>query len=304
MRLKTTTRVSVSAIRLRYLYEVVAAGSMRAASDKLGVAPSSVSRQVAQLEEELGLPLIEKGRREIALTEAGEMAVRYYRHQISEEEAFLSELEDLRGLRKGTVVLALGEGFVGQPLSAVLHEFTSRYPDMRLKIRLGGTNEVLRLVAEDEAHLGMALETPVDPKIRVWKAVPQPIKAIVSAKHPLGRKKKVTLTDLARYRLALPPRNFRIRQLIAQAEQKEGVFLTPAITSNSLLILKNFAQFEEGVTLLPELASIAETQAGTLRSIPISNEALSQTQVQIVLRVRRQLPAGVMRLLHLLEGYL
>ena len=58
--------------KLRYLAETASLGSMRAASEKLDVAVSSISRQIAQLEADIGLPLIERGRRSIKLTEAGE----------------------------------------------------------------------------------------------------------------------------------------------------------------------------------------------------------------------------------------
>ncbi|MBW8077744.1 MAG: LysR family transcriptional regulator, partial [Gallionella sp.] len=65
----------LSDAKLRYLAEAAALGSMHAASEKLDVAVSSISRQIAQLESELGLPLIERGRRALKLTQAGEMAV-------------------------------------------------------------------------------------------------------------------------------------------------------------------------------------------------------------------------------------
>ena len=66
-------------IRLRYLYEAARLGTMRAASEELNVATSSISRQIAALEKDLGMRLIEGGRRKIKLTEAGDAAFAYYR---------------------------------------------------------------------------------------------------------------------------------------------------------------------------------------------------------------------------------
>ena len=96
-----------SDIRLRYLYESARLGTMRAASDKLDVATSSVSRQIGELESELGLKLIEKGRRRIKLTEAGEAACLYYKEKLSQEEAFLSKIEELKSIRTGKITLAV-----------------------------------------------------------------------------------------------------------------------------------------------------------------------------------------------------
>lgn len=296
--------VGVNAVRLRYLHAVAATGSMRAASDRLRVSPSSVSRQISKLESELGLLMLEKGRRKVVLTEAGELAVRFYRQQQSDEEAFLSEIAEMRGLRHGTVTLAVGEGFVGEPFSNLLHAFIDQYPGIRVKINLGATSQVLRMVAEDEVHAGLALEAPADPMIRVRKTVPQPIRAVMAPGNPLSRARSLTLANLTDCRLALPQRDFRIRQLIAEAEQEDGVFLTPVITSNSLLVLKNFARSTDGITLMPDLALTAELETGLLHSVPIDSQALARCRVQLILRARRQLPASAMRVLRFLEGYM
>lgn len=89
--------------RLRYLAEALRAGTMRPASANLSVAPSSISRQIAQLETEPGVPLIERNRSPLKLTEAGELALSYFRAFTKQQEAFTSKVQDLKGLRGGTV---------------------------------------------------------------------------------------------------------------------------------------------------------------------------------------------------------
>ena len=85
---------------------------MRAASEELNVATSSISRQIAALEKDLGMRLIEGGRRKIKLTEAGDAAFAYYREMRAHEEVFLSRVEELRSVRTGTINLAVGEAFI------------------------------------------------------------------------------------------------------------------------------------------------------------------------------------------------
>src|SRR3546814_17501364 len=91
--------VSMSDVALMYFYETAMLGTMRLASDKIGVAVSSISRQIAQLEQEFGMPLIERGRRTIKLTPAGELALEYHRYQLAAREAFLNRLAELRDFR-------------------------------------------------------------------------------------------------------------------------------------------------------------------------------------------------------------
>lgn len=82
---------------------------MRLASDKIGVAVSSISRQIAQLEKTMGVALIERGRRAIRVTGAGRLAYEYYQGCIANEEAFMNRLHEHRQLKAGKVSIAIGE---------------------------------------------------------------------------------------------------------------------------------------------------------------------------------------------------
>src|ERR1700741_3142307 len=100
---------------LRYVDEVARAGSIRKAAEQLHVTASAVNRRVMELEEELGAPLFERRPRGVRLTAAGELFVRYAREQATDLERVKSQIEDLKGLRRGTVRIACS-----QPLA---HEF-------------------------------------------------------------------------------------------------------------------------------------------------------------------------------------
>jgi len=119
---------------------------MRAASEKLDVATSSVSRQLGELEKELGIPLIEKGLRVIKLTEAGEIACHYFREKQDEEEVFLSKIEELRNIRRGKIILAIGEAFITNGFSGVLQKFMHSYPGISIRVKMSGTNDSVALV--------------------------------------------------------------------------------------------------------------------------------------------------------------
>lgn len=123
--------------RVIYFYEAVTVGTIRAAADKLNVAPSAVSRQIALLEEELACTLIERHRKGVTPTEAGEIVLSYYRETLSNEETCVSELQALQGLQKGHIKLAVGEGFIGDLMSGPLPEFNRLHPALTLSISMG-----------------------------------------------------------------------------------------------------------------------------------------------------------------------
>ena len=304
--------------RISHFHEAARLGSVRAAADFLNVAPSAVSRQITQLEHELGMPLLERHRRGVKPTEAGERVLEYYRQRLAQQEVLLESLQSLKGLQSGSLVLAIGEGFI-EGLAGPLSRFSARYPGIELKVNLCGTNEVIRQVVEDEAHLGLVFHPTRDPKIRTHVSRPQPVCAVVNPQHALarqvgrqqlgakegsrrsaGKADPLSLAALASHSLALPEVSFGIRQIVAQAEHQAGVMLSPTLTCNALAMLKQFA-LHGGVTLLPEFVVSEEVAAGRLCRIPLQEAQFVTPHVQLISRLGRQLSDGASRLSSLLQ---
>jgi DNA-binding transcriptional LysR family regulator len=295
----------VQDLNLRYLYAAAKLGSMRAAADNLGVAVSSVSRQISQLEADMGIGLIEHGRRNIKLTETGLLLVEHYAEQLRLNEAFDAKLSDIKGSRTGRIQLAIGEGFIGQPLSNLLVRFNAKHPGLNINVHMSASsNEVVRLVAEDDAHLGLVFQSSDDPRIRVLASVRQPLCAIMNTDHPLAGHKLLKLADLKEFRLCLPESSFRTRQLLQTAESNERVSLQPSITSNSITLLKSLLESGEFFTLLPVLAVSKEVENRQFAAVPIDSTALQDAAVQLIIRLGRRLPPAPLRMLSALTTYL
>lgn len=292
-------------LNLRYLYEAAKLGSMRAAADSLGVAVSSVSRQISQLEAEIGLALLEHGRRNIKLTETGQLLIEHYSDQLRLYEVFEAKLSDIKGLRSGRILLAVGEGFIGQPLSSMLVRFNARHPGLFINIHMSASsNEVVQLVSDDDAHLGLVFQSAYDPRIRTLASVRQPLCALMRSGHPLANHKRLKLADLAGYSLCLPESSFKTRQLLQMAETDERLSLQPCITTNSLALLKSLLSTGDFYTILPMLAASSEIHSGQLAAVPIASPALPEASVQLISRVGRRLPPAPLRMISALTAYL
>ncbi|VVE29731.1 LysR family transcriptional regulator [Pandoraea aquatica] len=292
---------AINESRLSYLFEAVQCGTVRAAADRLDIAPSAVSRQIALLEAELALPLIERHKRGVHLTQAGRLLMEYYREQRAHQEDLLAKLQEVRGLRRGHIRLAVGEGFVSDLMGAPLQFFCKRYPDITLTLDLAGTNEVMRLVAEDDADIGLVYNPPAEPKIVSRAQLAQPVHAIVAPGSPLIEKadKLGTLTLDALYDvpLALMHGSYGTRQLMELAEQSEKHRLIPTVTTNSISVLKHFVRAGLGATFLPTFAVSQEIDAGVLRALPIDHPILSSAEAHLITRAGRRLSGAANRLL-------
>lgn len=291
--------------RLRYLFEAVRHGSLRAAADALDINASVISRQVAQLERDLGLSLIERLGRGIRPTEAGALLVQKFRQWAADREDVLARLRELQGLQRGHIDLVLGEGFVSDLMAGPLHDFWSRHPGLTLSLDLAGTNEVIRAVSEDRCHIGLVYNAGADPRIRVRAAIRQPIRAILRPEDPravAGR--ALTLAELAGAPLGLMHPGYGTRQVIATAEAAEHVSLAPKLTTSSIHVLRHFVKSGLGITLLPAFSVAADLADGSLVAVPVAHPLLDAAEACVITRHGRELPGAAAGLLRFLTAHM
>ncbi|WP_156840962.1 LysR family transcriptional regulator [Novosphingobium aquimarinum] len=289
---------------LAYFYEAANLGSMRLASEKIGVAVSSISRQIGQLEAKLGSTLIEPGRRSIRLTDAGRLVFEFHRRQLADKESLLNQLKELSEVKTGHVVLAIGEGFIGNAFARTIEQFQQRNPGIAVTVQSCASTEIVRMVLEDEVHIGMILHVTDEPKIRTRLSVEQPLTVLCSPDHPAAKLGSVTLADLAEYVLCLPPKGFRIRAALAAAERRARVMLEPMVVTSSIQMMRDMARAGRVVTVLPRISALTELDEGSLVARPLRDEELEHSTVSLIHRLGRQLDGAPARLLSLLENNL
>lgn len=283
--------------RARYLYEAVTSGSVRHAAEKLGIVPSAVSRQIALLEEELGLVLLERHRSGVVPTAAGLLLLDYYRQHLAHQHDMLAKIEALRGLHTGTVSVVSGEGFAQELVQGPLQQFRQQHPGISVSLEVYGTNEIMRRVREDQAELGLVYYAPADPMVQVRASALQPMHAIIASNHPLASQPMTSLHELQQWPVALLQGVYGIRQLVEYAEQTDQLRLSPALTSNLISVLLHFVGSGQGVTLLPQCAVTTELAQGLVRAVPIDNPAFAHAQMQLITRTGRQLSPAANRFL-------
>lgn len=283
--------------RARYLYEAVICGSIRGAADKLGIAPSAVSRQISLLEDELASVLLERHRKGVVPTQAGQILIDYHRQHMAHQHDMLAKVDSLRGLQSGSVSIVSGEGFVQAMLTGPIQQYRQHYPGVSISLDIFGTTEIMRRVREDEAEIGLVYYAPADPHIVSRSSVSQPMLAIISPDHPLRGAGQTSLPDLNNWPIALLHGVYGIRQLLDHAERTEKTRLNAALTTNLISVVIGFVTSGQGITLLPECAVSTELSEGRVHAIPVDSAALHQAEVQLITRAGRHLSPAANRFL-------
>jgi DNA-binding transcriptional LysR family regulator len=199
---------------LRAFDEVVRAGSIRKASEALGVAPSSVSRHIAILEREVGTALFDRRARGVELTHAGSLVADYTRSVLLEYDTLRTDLDDIRGIQRRLLRVALVESVASfGPISAI-SKFREQFGAVAFNLRLMPAPRVVEAVKEGLCDIGLAYCAAPDPEILMLANVPEPIVLVVRSDHPLASASEVELTDIAELPLALPDFDFGVRQIL------------------------------------------------------------------------------------------
>ncbi|MGH1588077.1 LysR family transcriptional regulator [Methylobacterium phyllosphaerae] len=171
---------------LRYLLAVVRAGSVRAAAEVLNVAASAVSRQIIELEAQVGETLLERLPRGVVPTEAGRLVAEHAQRQADEAAVLEDQLKRLRGVQRGTISLRCGAGFLIDLLDNALAAFAQAHPGIAYQVEIGTTDGILAAIARGEADLGLVYNPPAHPDVRGVVSARQPLLAVLPKRHPLA----------------------------------------------------------------------------------------------------------------------
>jgi DNA-binding transcriptional LysR family regulator len=223
---------------LDYVDEVAHAKSIRKAAETLNVTASAVNRRIADLEIELGAPLFERLPRGVRLTSAGEVFVNYLRKQNGEVERMKSHIEDLKGLRRGTIRVACSQALALEFLPKAIADFRKTHPLVEFDVKVVDHEYAMTALANFEVDLILVYRPPYMANFHPLITLEQRLVVLMAKGHPLAEKRKVRLRDCAAYPVALAERSIGGRQLLEDAVMRSGVKLKIGAESNSFELLR------------------------------------------------------------------
>ena len=180
--------------QLRYFVEVAEREHISEAAEHLHVAQSAISRQIANLEEELGAPLFERVGRNVKLTPIGKT---FLEHSITALKAIdfaAKQVEEYLDPQKGTIKVGFPTSLAGHLLPTVISAFKKEYPEISFHLRQGSYKYLIEAVKNRE--LNLALLGPLPPKdesINTTVLFSESIHALLPATHELAKRDSINL---------------------------------------------------------------------------------------------------------------
>ena len=147
-------RTAIFPRSLKYLLAVAEYSSFTRAAESLFVSQPALSQQIKQLEDRVGVQLLERSGRNVHLTDAGELYVRHVERALAEINAASAALDDLSDLSRGSVSLALTP-ITDYLTVSLIQEFVSQHPNISLDIKEMTQHEVEEAVLQDSVNVGV-----------------------------------------------------------------------------------------------------------------------------------------------------
>lgn len=272
---------------LGYLDEVARAGSIRRASDRLGIAASSINRQILALEAEYGVLLFERLPRRLRPTVAGELLIAHVRQTLREHAAMRSRFIDLQGQRRGLVRIVTMGGLANTLMPPLLEWMRAQLPYVKLVVQTQSRDGVAAAVINAEADLGLGYQLPSDPKLRVLARAESRIGAVTAPGHALARHREggsVSLADCVSYPMVVPDRSVTIGTFLAEAFERAMIGLESITETNSIELLKRSITLGETVAFLSEIEADVEVRRGDMVFMPLRDSGLQSQELRLVAR--------------------
>lgn len=238
--------------QLRYLEAVTRHRHFTRAADELHVAQSALSQQVARLERELGMTLLQRTTRSVEMTDAGELVARRARAILAEADALRADVDALRGLTRGRV--RIGALLFGGQLDipVLLASFIDRYPDVDVGLREGTVQRMLEMLMTGSLDLTFALEPPAIPEgLERLPVSSEELAVAASPDHRLARRARLALTDLRDERLIMFERGASTRERVDAAFAAAGVAPHVALEANDLAFVRALVARGIGLAIMP-----------------------------------------------------
>jgi len=231
--------------------EVARRGSVRGAAQALHLTPAAVNQQILNLEAQVGTRLFDRLPRGMQLTSAGEIMVSAVRRSQRDYDNALSQVEDLRALRRGHVNLGVSHSSAEYMIPQVIESVMDSHPGLTFSVRSGPGETLLRWVANGEVDVAYCLRRPPPPGVEEVRAWPQQLGVVTAPGHPLMQHDRpLRMRDCLNWPQVLMAQDMELRILADRIEpriQRKG---RPLVETSSVPMVRRLVARGDAVAYL------------------------------------------------------
>lgn len=264
--------------KITTLLTVVSLGSYTKAAQALNLTQPAVSHHIRQLEEELGIKVFQRGRKELALTEEGDILVKYAHRLTAVGRSALQAIEDSRTnathLNIGTTH-TVGENLISQ----VLAIYCNQHPEIHINITTDTIKNIYDKMGLYELDLAIVEGVLPESRFRTLLLDTDYLCLVVSPKHRFATRPSILLSELKSEKLILRPATAGTRMLFENSLMSNGETIrnfNVMMELDNVSMIKNLVSADLGVSVVAHSACREEEREGRLVVVPIENAKMTR----------------------------
>lgn len=278
--------------QIRYFMEVAEREHVTEAADALHVAQSSVSRQIFNLENELGINLFIREGRRVKITPIGKVFLERMKQAINMLDEAEREVKEYLDPEKGTVRIAFPISMAAHTLPSMIYAFRMRYPEAKFQMNNALYPNLIEGVINGEFNLAIIAPIPNEEKEQKIKGkilFTEDVVILLPINHPLANRPSIKLQDLKNDPFVVLPEGYVFREFVVNACNKSGFSPQIAFEGKDIDALKGLVSAGLGIALMPEMTLIDNMPRSTV-TVPLIDPGLTRTVGVIFPSERKLLP--------------
>lgn len=283
--------MKIDALGLQAFIAVAEAGAFGRAAESLHITQTGLTRRLQGLEASLGVRLVERTTRSLALTPIGRDFLPQARRLLSELAAALTEIRESGKARRGEITIACVPTVGVQYLPRIIQQFSARHPGSRIRILDHASFRVAEAVLRREAEFGITLQGAHDPELVSVPLLKDRFVLVCRSDHPLAAKKRLAWRELQPHALIYSGMESGNRQLLDGALGAKGTHLKASYEVQRSSTAVGLVAAGVGVAVVPELA-MQKGAYPDLRVIPLVEPVVSRSLVLMTRRNAYLTPAA------------
>ena len=241
-------------------------------AEKHILSQSAVSQQLAQMELAHKCQLINRKKRPIELTKAGQLLYHASKDILDRYEQLKNELRTLQKSPVSRINVAAIFSIGMHTLPDYLKKFMVSYPDVNVHVEYLSAQRIYELVLTGDIDIGLVAVPKRDKKLDVYDFEDEPLVLVCNQNHPLSHEPEVDIHRLQFERFIAFEKNVPTRAWIDSILERYNIVVRPVMEFDNIETIKRAVEIKSGVSIMPKTAILQEVSSGTIKAIPFSNE--------------------------------
>jgi DNA-binding transcriptional LysR family regulator len=255
--------------QLEYFSQVVEEKSFSKAADRVFRTQPAVSIAIRRLEEEIGLPLLDRTQKTPVPTEAGKIVYDYAQRILTLRDQVREAIAELESLKKGRVKVGANESTSLYLLPEIILEFRAQHPQVKVEIFRHVSDRLPRELLERNIEFALMASEPTDRDLQAFPVLKDQLVLIMSPKHHLAGRSSVRIKDLGKESFIAHNVKSGSRMKVVEAFARQHTPLNISLELATIETIKRFVQKRAGLAFAPRMCVREELERGVLVTVPV-----------------------------------